>query len=98
MGENNAPSPEQKPNKPEDVQVQNSGIKSEVEKFVCATDSLVATAPLALWTIEAANRGAYKEYTHFWQTKCVNIRGEGSNTVADVPPTWSMSIGSYNGD
>lgn len=66
---------------------QESGIKTEIEKFVKTADSLVCTAPLALWALEAAHRGAYKEYTSFFQTKCVNIRKAGSNTVADVPPS-----------
>lgn len=66
---------------------QESGIQREIEKFVKTADSLVCTAPLALWTLEAAHRGAYREYTNFWQTKCVNVRKRGSNTVADVPPS-----------
>ena len=86
MGENATLSPEQNPDKPEGARVQKSGIKKEVEKFISATDSLVATAPLALWAIEAAHRGAYKEYMNFWQTKCVNIREEDKQKVADVPP------------
>jgi hypothetical protein len=65
---------------------QKSSIKAELEKFVKTADSLVSTAPLSLWTLEAAHRGAYQDYTNFWQAKCVNIRKEGNETVADVPP------------
>lgn len=67
-------------------QGQKSSIKAELEKFAKTADSLVCTAPLSLWTLEAAHRGAYQEYTNFWQTKCINIRKEGNETVADVPP------------
>jgi len=64
---------------------QKSGIGAEIERFVKTADSLVSTAPLSLWTLQAAHRGAYQEYTSFWQTKCENIRRKGNETVADVP-------------
>ena len=68
-----------------DQEQQKSQIEAEVEKFVKAADSLVSTAPLSLWTLEAAHRGAYADYTKFWQTKCTNIRKQGNDTLADVP-------------
>src|ERR1700687_795487 len=73
--------------KPDDKKAKESGVKKEIAKFVGGTDSLVATAPLALWAVEAAHRGAYKEYKLFWDTKCVNTRTNSNGAlVSDVPP------------
>jgi hypothetical protein len=77
---------EQSPVEPDSTKVHKFSIEKELEKFTNGTDSLVATAPLALFTLEAAHRSAYKEYERFWTTKCLNVRSEGNETVADVPP------------
>lgn len=86
MGENAGRSSIQDAAAPKDSDVKVSVIKVELERFINATDSLVATAPLALWALEAAHRGSYQEYQAFWSTKCINIRQEGNDTVGDVPP------------
>jgi hypothetical protein len=65
---------------------ENPSIEKELEKFTKAADSLVATAPLALWAVEAAHRGAHQELKAFVETNCTNVRKEGENTVGDVPP------------
>lgn len=83
--ENGAPSKEE-PNIDQDRPQAKSGIDVELDKFTKTADSLVSTAPLSLWTLEAAHRGAYQEYTNFWQTKCINVREEGGAKVADIPP------------
>lgn len=61
-------------------------MQAEIDKFVKAADGLVSTAPVALWTLQAAHRGARKDYTNFFNTKCVNKRTKDGATVADVPP------------
>jgi len=86
MGQNgNGSSKQEAANAPNNKEPKEPLIRAELEKFVKATDSLESTAPLALWTLEAAHRGAAKEHHNFFHTKCVNIRKEGNNTVADLP-------------
>jgi hypothetical protein len=86
MGENANHTPAQDATVPKGADAKESAVRKELDKFITATDSMVATAPLALWAVEAAHRGAYKEYKTFWETRCLNIRKEGGDTVADVPP------------
>ncbi len=50
---------EQSPVEPYSTKAQELSIEKELEKFTSGTDSLVATAPLALFAIEAAHRSAY---------------------------------------
>jgi hypothetical protein len=87
MGENGTGSSKQEPaDSTKNEKPKQSRITAELEKFVKTADSLVSTAPLALWALEGAHRGAFKEYTNFVRTKCVNIRKVGNKTFADVPP------------
>jgi hypothetical protein len=74
------------PDQPGRDTVERPSIEKEIEKFTNATDSLVATGPLALWAVEAACRGTSQEYKTFVETNCTNIHKLGNSTVGDVPP------------